>query len=72
MHMHSEVCACMAVARGDARTEVKGGAYSVTLHLSKHHVATLHLYRQVIAGAITQGLPFTKEIAVAFCTWFER
>ena len=48
-----KVCARMAVARGDAvynspifETEVKGGAYSVTLHL----------YRRAIAGAIARGL----------------
>ena len=48
-----KVCARMAVARGDAvynspifETEVKGGAYSVTLHL----------YRRAIAGAIACGL----------------
>ena len=48
----------MAVARGDAmhnspifETEVKGGAYSVTLHL----------YRRAIAGAIIRGLSLHKK-----------
>ena len=53
-----KVCARMAVARGDAvynspifETEVKGGAYSVTLHL----------YRRAIAGAIARGLFLHKR-----------
>ena len=56
----------MAVARGDAvynspifETEVKGGAYSVTLHL----------YRRAIAGAIARGLSLhTRD---RDCTLFE-
>ena len=50
-------CARMAVARGDAvynspifETEVKGGAYSITLHL----------YRRALAGVIARGLSLHK------------
>ena len=49
--------------------KVKGGAYmySVTLHLSKHRVATLHLYRQVIAGAIArEAFPSQKRLRLHF------
>ena len=53
----------MAVARGDAvcnsplfETEVKGGAYSVTLHL----------YRRAIAGAIARGLSLHKRSRLHF------
>ena len=58
-----KVCARMAVARGDAvynspifETEVKGGAYSVTLHL----------YRRAIAGAIARGLSLHKRSRLYF------
>ena len=58
-----KVCARMAVARGDAvynspifETEVKGGAYSVTLHL----------YRRAIAGAIARGLSLHKRSRLHF------
>ena len=57
----------MAVARGDAvynspifETEVKGGAYSVTLHL----------YLRAIAGAIARGLRTSQTIETSFSTWF--
>ena len=53
----------MAVARGDAvynspifETKVKGGAYSVTLHL----------YRRAIAGAIARGLSLHKRSRLHF------
>ena len=53
----------MAVARGDAvynspifATEVKGGAYSVTLHL----------YRRALAGAIARGLSLHKRSRLHF------
>ena len=53
----------MAVARGDAvynspifETEVKGGAYSVTLHL----------YRRAIAVAIARGLSLNKRSRLHF------
>ena len=53
----------MAVARGDAvynspifETEVKGGAYSVTLHL----------YRRALAGAIARGLSLHKRSRLHF------
>ena len=53
----------MAVARGDAvynspifETEVKGGAYSVTLHI----------YRRAIAGAIARGLSLHKRSRLHF------
>ena len=58
-----KVCARMAVARGDAvynspifETEVKGGAYSVTLHL----------YRRAISGAIARGLSLHKRSRLHF------
>ena len=58
-----KVCARMAVARGDAvynspifETEVKGGAYSVTLHL----------YRRALAGAIARGLSLHKRSRLHF------
>ena len=58
-----KVCARMAVARGDAvynspifETEVKGGAYSVTLHL----------YRRAIAGAIALDLSLHKRSRLHF------
>ena len=58
-----KVCARMAVARGDAvynspifETEVKGGAYSVTLHLC----------RRAIAGAIARGLSLHKRSRLHF------
>ena len=53
----------MAVARGDAvynspifETEVKGGAYSVTLHL----------YRRALAGVIARGLSLHKRSRLHF------
>ena len=53
----------MAVARGDAvcdspifETEVKGGAYSITLHL----------YLRAIAGAIARGLSLHKRSRLHF------
>ena len=62
-----KVCARMAVARGDAacnspifETEVKGGAYSVTLHLC----------RRAIAGAIARGLSLHK-VTIALCSRLE-
>ena len=58
-----KVCARMAVARGDAvynspifETEVKGGAYSVTLHL----------YRRALAGVIARGLSLHKRSRLHF------
>ena len=53
----------MAVARGDAvynspifESEVKGGAYSVTLHL----------YRRAVAGEIARGLSLHKRSRLHF------
>ena len=65
-----KVCARMVVARGDAvynspifETEVKGGAYFVTLHL----------YRRSIAGAIACPRSLsTQEITTALCSRLER
>ena len=59
-HDARSFCARMAVARGDAvynspifETEVKGGAYSVTLHL----------HRRAIAGAIARSrLHFLRDL----------
>ena len=57
------VCARMAVTRGDAvynsfifENEVKSGAYSVTLHL----------YRRALAGAIARGLSLHKRSRLHF------
>ena len=58
-----KVCARMAVARGDAvynspifESEVKGGAYSITLHL----------YHRAIAGEIARGLSMHKRSRLHF------
>ncbi len=60
-----KICARMAVARGDAacnspifETEVKGGAYSVTLHLC----------RRALAGAmLLEVSPFTRGHDCTLC-----
>ena len=48
--------------------KVKGGAYmySVNLHLSKHCIATLHLYGGAIAEAIARGLSLHKRSRLHF------